>query len=59
MTYIDIALPDSPLRIPVFWAGESDEVSVENVPGGSYDVDEDFVKTVGDESQMDQDEEEN
>ncbi|MBH3439466.1 hypothetical protein VPH49_24955 [Pseudomonas luteola] len=44
--------------MPFHVAGKEDGISIENVPGGSYDVDEDFIESVGDESQMDESEEE-
>ncbi|GGM06395.1 hypothetical protein GCM10009425_17060 [Pseudomonas asuensis] len=44
---------------PVYLSEKDDGASIENVPGGSYDVDEDFIESVGDESQMDDSEEEN
>jgi len=44
--------------MPFHFVGKEDGTSIENVPGGSYDVDEDFIESVGDESQMDENEEE-
>ncbi|TWI55670.1 hypothetical protein IQ22_01599 [Pseudomonas duriflava] len=50
-------LPETRICIPgacfaQVWKASDDNAPLENVPGGSYDVDEDFVTSVGDEEAL-------